>query len=542
MDLTASALWTLGLGAAVAYGLLRFNAYKPGTSEDALRAVRRHGMWTALIALFASGCGNTEKYDRLGPDFSSAASTFTDRHGLIAVLVDVTVPLIALGAVYVLAQFSWRRAGACDWKSVRLVDRARTLMPWKLLSLTVGVGLPTACLVGAAAFLPGVPGGTNYTGTISMTFAARVPGAQFAIVLGATLLVLGLSVTVAALAVIGRRPFMGLVVEDDMQVRRISLNRLFRTTTLALAGIISATSAYSRNGLPTDQLHQIGTPSIWGSLGDPIMFFCMALLIAVILWKPPLLHRELAAPATLPTAAAGTYARALQISDAGRRIGFALLLLIGIPTAVAMFVMPPGTALLVLIASGYSMFLMVQLGVELVIRRNHAPGSRAYVSSWGSVPVWLLTALVLSIAAALYSVILLVLAAPGAGGELVPSFAAVVVLVLLGIIAAWACLTRPKSLHADTAQDRLLRAVTLHRIVRSLTSAMLVLTAYLIGTQSLTLATLFDIYQPPSAGMAPELFAAQSVMLAFAAVVLLLPGPMRRTGSATPSESASLYR
>ncbi|WP_299167020.1 hypothetical protein [uncultured Arthrobacter sp.] len=218
-----------------------------------------------------------------------------------------------------------------------------------------------------------------------------------------------------------------------------------------------------------------------------------------------------------------------------------LLIVPGIPIVLAIWYSSDSAAPLVLIVSGYAAFLAIQIGVEALLRKNHAPGVRHRVPIRGLLPVWLCVALPASTCIALATAAVLVHASSSVSARSILWLAAVLLLFVLAAAGAWLSLTRPPLSHADGAQDRLLRAVTLYRVFRALTSAMLMLTASLISTHALTLSTVLGVYQPPSAGVSTAVTTANALLFALAAIIVLLPGPVRPPATEEAGEAKALY-
>lgn len=527
MDPVTSTLLGLCIGAAFIYGLLRLASYTPSRNFDARQAARSHSLWTAVIALFASGATTNQRFRELGPVHADERIAYLESQGMLTILLQTTIPMIALGGIYILAQFTWPRPKA----AVRVADlsarRVKDFLPRYLTLATVLVGLIAGSMITASAFLPGVAGGSKALRGSQITVPNRVDGAYFASVLGAALVVLVVGVVLAVLVIVRRRRIPTLTLDDDILVRKIGINRLLRTAILSLTGMINATSAFAADGLPANLLEVIDTAAFWGHVANPVGFFSVAVLVIVVAWAPPKLVDRSPEPVTVPLATSGSYARGLQISNAGRRLGSILLIVPGIPVFLTIWDSSYSATLLVLIVIGYAAFLSIQIGVEFLLRKNHAPGTRQLVSMRGLLPIWLRIALGISTSTALATAAVLIRASPAVSTELIPWLGALILLVVLAVAGAWLSLTRPQLSHTARGQDRLLRAATMYRISRGLTSAMLMLTVLLVSAYRLTLSMVFGVYQPPSAGMSPEFAVAGAVIFALAIVIVLLPGPTR---------------
>lgn len=541
MDPVTSTLLGLCIGALLVYGVLRFASYTPSRNFDPRQAARTHGLWTAVIALFVSGATNNQRFRELGPVWVDEQLAYLESQGFLTILVQTSAPMIALGGIYVIAQFTWPRSGA----AVRISDpparRVIDFLPRNLALATTFVAILAGFLIAASASIPGVSGESRTRDEAVIPVPDRVDGTYFATVLGAALITLLAGVLLAVLVIVRRRRIPTLSAEDDVVVRKIAINRLLRTAILSLTAMINSTSAYAANGLPANLLDTIDTAAFWGHLVNPVGFFSVAVLVTVIVWAPPKLIDRSPEPISAPLATSGSYARAQQISNAGRRLASMLLIVPGIPILLTVWYSSDSAAPLVLIVTGYAAFLAIQIGVEGLLRKNHAVGPRHRVPILGLLPVWLLITLPASTCIALATAAVLVHASSAVSAQSILWLAAVILLFVLAAAGAWLSLTRPPLSHADGAQDRLLRAVTMYRIFRAFTSAMLMLTASLVSTHALTLSTVFGVYQPPSAGVSAAVTTANALLFALAVIIVLLPGPVRPLATKEPGEAKALY-
>ncbi|WP_216699761.1 hypothetical protein [Arthrobacter sp. H5] len=529
----------MSIGALLIYGFLRLTAFPSSKDFDGRRAARSHGFWTAVIALFASSTASNSKYSELGPVWNSDQFSHLESQGVLSDLLPLIVPVASLGGIYILAQFTWPRPTS----AVRVADisarRIRDFLPRHLTMLTLFIALVAAALLVAAAFLPAVSGTTAAQQGITMP--SRVSGAYFGSLMGASFISLLTFAAAAVAVIVRRRRIPTLTVEDDALVRRISINRLLRTVILALAGVINATVAYGANGTPTDRLHTIDTPSWWGFVSNPSGIFSVVIAITVLAWAPPKLADDPAEPLSAPLASSGSYARALEISSAGRRLGSVLLVLPGIPIVLTIWNPWTGALPLGLITVGFTVFLVVQLVVEYLLRQNHSTGPSGAVPIQGLVPMWLRLALAFALTAVLTAVLVLNIQSPRVVPELLSSLGAVMLLAGLAAAGIWRALTRPRLSGVDGVQDLLLRAVTLHRVFRGCTSGLLMLLAYLLTSQEILWSAAVGEYRASSEGLHPALIAAQAAVIAAAAIIVLLPGPTRPPAHAPAPAGESLY-
>lgn len=519
MDYLTSTLVGLCIGAVVVYGFLRLTTL---TSDkfDALRAARSHGFWTALIAFFASSAS----FSNTPANMSFAAESITEDR-LLVFAVRSAIPMLCLGGIYVLAQFTWPRPRGALRQAEVSARRVSDFVPRALTVVTGTFALIASVTVLAVAGLPAVQQGFEVDGNV--LFARRSDGSLFATASGVALAVLLIGVTAAVLVITRRRRIASLTPDDDAVVRQIGINRLLRTTVLALTGIISNAIKFATSGIPNELLVKTGTSVVWEVAGQASPWVSLVVLIGVVAWAPPKLRESSEDAVTAPLAPAGSYARVLRLSNAAGRVGYGLLILPGVPLVLSLWA-PEAVAIpLALLSLGFGAYLLLQVVVEHIVARNHSVGPHQRTPIRGLVPLWLQIALVVSVVTSLSCVLVLNLATTRG----LPGVAWILgsVILLCGL-AAWAVngtLSRPRLAGVDTVHDRLLRAVTLHRTFRGCTSAMLFITAYLLVSESASWPLIFGDYRPPSLGIHPMIAVAQAAVMAVAIVIVLIPGPTR---------------
>ncbi|GAA1342982.1 hypothetical protein [Arthrobacter roseus] len=521
----------LTIGAVLVYSFLRFAAHAPTGRDEARWAARRHGFWTALIGFFAVGILS-------GRSYGVVDSPIGERQpGTVPMgwnadwpgeLWSLLLPMAGLGAIYVIAQYTWPRPKGSVRSAELSVRRIIDFIPRNLTLLAILLTLVTGALVVAAAGLEEVAPRESEFG---YGLSGRASGGYFATGTGLALLILITGTAMAIVVIVRRRPVPGLSMVDDATVRRIGLNRLLRTVILTLVTLLSAVVSYGTTGT-ADALNPPVT--FWTTISGPLPLVILAVFIAMLFWAPPQLGvpregEELAPPRSR------TYQRALRVSNRSRLIGYILLALVWpfmFFAPVSGITMAPAglPAMASIIAVAYAGFLLVIAAGEFVLR-GESPSSRTAPLPFAAIVPRVFAAIVMT-------VILLVIVAGAVVFNLAPNrdtlphlMGAAAAIVLSGTVAVVVTWRRSAPSSADGTLDSLLRKVSVHRVLRLTASAMLLLLAVLIHAHSLLLSMQLGIYQAPSQGMAPELQVPQTILLAAAIGMAMIPGPARPRAS-----------
>lgn len=326
----------VGLGVAVVlaalYALLRAISWFPGR-RDPVQAARSHGTVTALVALFASG---PAAYTRLFtvdgtvplvPE-SQAQTTRVHPSGALQTVVTgtpeplgwaqattiISGPVVALVAVYLVAQYTWPRPTGVVRTARLSGHRARNYLPRSLTAVTAVVALWALACVLLAFSTPAVPVRLNSESLEeapgylqdSWTDPGYRAGDEFApwllAALGLTLL--GTSLVIAVVA--RRPPLTGLHPGDDDAVRHIAVNRALRTAVLMQAGIASAAATAWGNAQQEAarrardrRLETAADTSVaWQDLAPPMIPYLTPILVmvgvilaaAMLLWRSRYVH------------------------------------------------------------------------------------------------------------------------------------------------------------------------------------------------------------------------------------------------------------
>ncbi len=492
-------------------------------------AARRHGFWTALIAFFAVGLPNGRNYGVVD------APTGDRQPGTIPMgwnadwpgeFWSLLLPMASLGAICVIAQYTWPRPKGSMRSAELSVRRLIDFLPRNLMLLAILLTLVTGALIVVAARLEEVVPRQSKD-EYGYGVSGRAAGDYFATGAGLALLLLITGTAVAVVVMVRRRPVPGLGMVDDATVRRIGLNRLLRTVILTLATLLEAVISYGTAG---NEASLDPPVTFWTAISGPLPLVILAIFIAMLFWAPPQLpvpsegeHPHLPQP--------GTYQRALQVSNRSRLIGYILLVL----AWSFMFFAPVSgiaatpeelPAIASIVAVAYIGFLLAIAAGEWILRDESPSAAAAPVPLMAIVPrVFASIAIV---------VILLVIAAGAVVLNLAPNkdtllhmMGAAVAIVIAGTVAVVLIWRRSTPSATDHTLDSLMRKISVHRVLRLTASAMLLLLAVLLHAHSLVLSMQLGIYQAPSQGMASDLQLVHTVLLAAAIGMAVIPGPAR---------------
>ncbi len=492
--------------AAGVYLLLRWVIWQPDNPGSAGTAAK-HALWIGVIGWLVSSLQPAAKAGLIPVSGLSQAPSGVDLLPILA------WPVLGCLAVHAIGQLSYpgprlpRRRASLD------VRRIRDFLPRKLAWTVLAVFVTAAGQIAWTASLPGfdpVPyapqpeasGGSTYYGG-----DGRVPGMDLAAPLGGALAVLAAG-TFAVLALIARRRRLeSLTSGDNGLLRTIAMNRLLRTVATVASGL--AAIAGNHTALP-DPAESTGT---WAS---PAAALNLVVLLAMWWWAPPKLSHGL------------TERRARQILDPqpatklavsiGPAMGLAALLPL-VAAAVMPGVLTGQPALFVALAA--IAVLAVVAGGEVLLHRNH--GTDGEPRHWPRQVVSpALIATVVAAMAILLSVLVLIAVRQAETG-VPPSWPATAWTTVAAIGTAAvpvAVARRRRSIPgAVPGLDAALRAITLHRVARTLAA----LFAAQAGALLMSAAPGLQRFSPPGADATSVLWQiapGAGVILAAAGVVI----------------------
>jgi hypothetical protein len=472
-------LWPFLLASGV-YLLLRWVIRAPGGGTSAV-TVSQHALWIGVIGWLASSLQSAGNAGIL-PAGSTAPVLATPT----SILGALAWPILGCLSVHAIGQLSYpgpqlpRRSATLELRRVR--DFLPRGLAWTVAAIFAGAALQ----IGYVAVLPAydaVPYGTFQEGPDSFRSIGgdgRIQGSVLAACLGAGWLVLGLGAALVLMLINRRRQLEALNAAENDLLRTIAMNRLLRTVATVAAGLAAVAGNFAAR--PDPGANSTG----WT---NPSGFVALVVLVAMWWWAPPKLARANAGGGGLRTAEspAATHSAARLSVSLGAAMGIAPVAAAVLGILVPGFFRPggfPGQQMLFVPLIAATLLLVAGAG-ELLLQGNY--GSREVPRTWPRQvvsPALLTTAI---IAVALYLAITAVTAVGGlklreagfvaafpsdnfqggAGGWAVAAVATAVVAA-----AAWlpvAVARQRRSISTDIpGLDAALRAITVHRVVRTL--------------------------------------------------------------------------
>ncbi len=572
MDLLTSTITGLLFGAVIIYGALRIIAGRagasaatlaapgsgvdPGTSDEAGRdAARRHAFWTTLIAFFASGLAAASEVGSIPAAYYAGQA---QGPSWLAGLLTVLVPLVSLAGIYIIGQYTWPKPRGRVRRADVTIRRTRDYIPSALLSVMIAAAVLAVTAAIAVWELPGIEGfsGSQSFDGVEVTgeHNGRQPGSYFAPILLIGILTLAVGVATATTVIVRRRSVDSLNREDNDILRRILINRLFRTAALLFASLGTMAVSFANQQVPAIILDGPAPATGWEPAQQLAGWLAVTLMIAMALWRPPLLAPD-GTPGR-PVIYRGSYAAGQEITESMHTAAmvFTAVALVAVG-GWASFVVQPATVpdngnpvfstspqllLPLAFAVPVAVFLAVVAAGEVRLWRGHTRSSDASGSpSYGRpVPVTRLIPSPLLAAVAGGAVLLAAAigfnaAAPGRQPDLLAAFAvAGAALLLLGAAAILLVHRRPRLFEATPEADNLLRRVSGFRVARMTAAGLFALTAQLLHAHPAAWGWFLDstvswsVYQL-SPGVHTALRITTAVLYLTAIVLALLPGASR---------------
>ena len=351
----------------------------------------------------------------------------------------------------------------------------------------------------------------------------RIPGPEVAGWLGGALLVLAGGTWLVLWLIASRRQLESLDAADNAVLRTIAMNRLLRTVSTVAAGLAAIAGNFAARPDPAQGMT---------SWANPAGLACTVVLLVMWWWRPPRLAAAGLGVRNRPepgTDAVRQHPAARLVSSLGALLGLAA----AVPLAGGAFlyealaVASYGFAGFVALMAA-SVLLVIAAG-ELLLQHNY--GSPSAPRSWPRQPVSpaLLTTAVLAL---LVFLLVLVLTAAGQarlgeGPDWVP-----VALLTAGVFAvslpAVVTARRRRGIpDAPAGLDAALRAITIHRVVRTLAATLTAQAGVLLLTRSNAWAELlgraaFGETDPAATSWWPAV-AAGAVLGVAAAVIAVIP-------------------
>ena len=543
-------LWPFLLASGV-YLLLRWVVRAPGGGTTAV-TVSQHALWIGVIGWLASSLQSAGNAGILpvGNAFPVLATP-------ASILVALAWPVLGCLAVHAIGQLSYpgpqlpRRWATLEFRRIR--DFLPLSLAWTVAAIFAGAALQIAYVAG----LPGyesIPYGTVQEGSDGFRRIGgdgRIPGWVLAACLGGAWLALALGTALVLMLISRRRQLEALDAGGNDLLRTIAMNRLLRTVATIAAGLAAVAGNFAARPDPA------ANATSWT---NPAGLVALVVLVTMWWWAPPKLSGASASGSGLRPAgspAAAHSATKLSVS-LGAAMGIAPVAAAVLGIFVSGFFLP-GAGLpwqpMVFVALMAVGVLLVAGAGELLLQRNY--GSREVPRTWPRQvvsPALLTTAIV---AVALY----LAITAVTAVGEwklreaglvdtlrpgIVPAGSAgwVIAAVATAGVAAAACLPVAvarlrRSISSNIhGLDAALRAITVHRVVRTLAAYCAVQGGVLLMTASTAWPPALDL--PAESGTATWQPAMIAGALLGAIGVVIAVVPVRRFARVPASPASSV--
>ncbi|MGO4804041.1 hypothetical protein AB4089_02830 [Arthrobacter sp. 2MCAF15] len=530
------------IAALLVYAVLRWVIWAPGTGTTA-QSVSEHGLWVGVIGWLASSLQGAMTLGIIPANPSASSAGVSAVVSAEAIIPALGWPVLGCLAVHALGQVSYPGPRRMRRQAVLSVRRIRDFLPRRLAVTTAAIFVSAAAAIARAATLPGfaavAPSTINH-GDYSYNSGGgegRIPGPEEAAWLGGALLVLAVGTWLVLWLIARRRQLESLDAADNAVLRSIAMNRLLRTVSTVAAGLAVIAGNFAARPDPSQG------PTSWTNYAG---IAATAVLLVMWWWRPPRLAAAGLGVRNRPEAglAAGPRHPAVRlIASLGALLGLAAALPLVAGVFLTPVVMAPASlGLAVIVALMATAVLLAITGGELLLQRNY--GSPEAPRRW---PRQAASPALLTTAALALLVFLAVLGVTAAGPALpaeerdwVPA-----ALLMTGTAAA----SVPALLVARRRQgvpglpagvDTALRAITVHRVVRTLAAALTAQAAVLLLTQSQVWAAVlgpdaFGAGVPPAAGFWWPATLAGSVLGGVAVVIAVIPVRMLARDRPTPA-------
>ncbi|WP_307424930.1 hypothetical protein [Pseudarthrobacter defluvii] len=371
-------------------------------------------------------------------------------------------PVLGCLAAHVLGQVSYPRTRSKPGRQAanqrRILDFLPRRLTWTVLAVFTGAAAQIVWTSTLPGFAPAAyesrPDGA--AGYVTFGGEGRIPGVELAAYLGGFLVVLGVG-TLLVLALITRRaPLDGLSPELDRRLRTIAMNRLLRTVATVASGLAAIAGNHAARPDPASGVNGWVNPA--GALN-------LAVLLVMLLWAPPRLAQHQPRRSAVPSTSQPATVLSVSIGAATGLAAFAPLpAAIFVPWAVI------GHPSLFVTVSAAAVLAVVSLG-ELLLHHNHGMAHRP--RRWPRRAVSPALACTFAVAAAALIAVVVAVAWCQAQLAVQPSWhmTAWTSTGILLFAAVPLVLARRRRSVEGTVLDASLRAVTVHRVVRTLAAA-----------------------------------------------------------------------
>jgi hypothetical protein len=470
--------------AAGLYLLLRWVVRAPagGITPE---TVSRHSLWIGVIGWLASSLQSAGNAGIL-PAGSSSPQLGAPA-GIMAALM---WPILGCLAVHAIGQLSYPGRQLPRRHAAPVMRRVRDYLPRSLAWTVLAIFATSALQIAWVATLPGyeaIPFGAleeRHHGFSRLGGDGRIPGHVLAACLGAGWAALAFGTILVLLLISRRRQLEALGVAENDLLRSIAMNRLLRTVATVAAGLAAIAGNYAARPDPAANV---------ASWTNPAGFAAFLVLLAMWGWAPPKLTRAETprmGPALGESPAAAHPATRLSVS-LGAAMGLAPL------AAGVLGFFFPGAGLreqpAILAALMAAAVLLVAAGGELLLQRNYgSPGVPATWPRQAVSPALRTTAI---IAVVLFTTVTVMTAAGEmrlsqagleASGSWLAAVSATLAVAAIAALPVAAARTRRGIATGVPGLDAALRAITLHRVARTLAASVAAQSGILLITASNT--------------------------------------------------------
>ncbi len=471
------------LAAVVVYVVLRWVIWPPRTGTTPA-SVSEHALWVGVIGWLASSLQGAMNVGIIPAD--PAAGALTSAATIAPALMWSVLGCLT---VHALGQITYPGPRRMRRQAVLSVRRIRDFLPRRLALTTAAIFLTAAAAIARTATLPGFAAvapttlrdGPNSYSYYSGGSDGRIPGTEVAGWLGGALLVLAGGTWLVLWLIASRRQLESLDAADNAVLRTIAMNRLLRTVSTVAAGLGVIAGNFAARSDPAQGM------TSWTS---PAALAGTAVLLVMWWWRPPRLAAAGLGVRNRPEAgiAAGRqHPAARLVSSLGALLGLAA----AVPLLAGAFL---AQAIAVAGSYGFAGFvalmaaavLLVITAGELLLQHNY--GRPETPRSWPRQPVSpaLLTTAVLALL--VFLIVLIVTAVGNARLAEGPGW------VPAGLLTAGVCAAALPAIvtakrrqgipDAPAGLDAALRAITVHRVARTLAATLTAQAGVLLLTQS----------------------------------------------------------
>ncbi|WP_243181104.1 hypothetical protein [Arthrobacter humicola] len=531
------------IAALLVYAVLRWVIWAPGTGTSP-QTVSEHGLWVGVIGWLASSLQGAMTLGIIPANPSASAVVGAD-----SIIPALAWPVLGCLGVHALGQVSYPGPRRMRRQAVLSVRRIKDFLPRRLALTTAAIFVSAAAAIARTATLPGFAAVAPTTvsdgayGYYNSGGDGRIPGPEVAAWLGGALLVLAVGTWLVLWLIGRRRQLESLDAADNAVLRTIAMNRLLRTVSTVAAGLAVIAGNFAAR---PDPAQQTGSWTNFAGLAATVV------LLVMWWWRPPRLASAGLGVRNRPESGIATgrqHPAARLVSSLGALLGLAA----AVPLVAGAFLAP-----VIMAAAGYGLaglvalmgicVLLVIAGGELVLQRNY--GSPEAPRTWPRQPV---NAALLTTAVLALLVFLAALAVTTAGRALLAEDSGWVPVALLTAgtcVAALPAFLRARSRQgirdAPRGLDAALRAITVHRIVRTVAATLTAQAGVLLLTQTNAWAAVFgsdafgDAVDPAAGSWWPATLAG-AVLAASAVLIAVVPvgGLARKTPAPLPRKEVA---